>query len=763
ALGAAGLLLVARAGRPDRAAGAVPLRRPDDASLLLVTIDTTRADRLEPYGGPEGSTPHLARMAEEGVVFDHAYSVAPITLVAHSSLLTGLYPPQHGVRNNGLHRLEEDVETLAERLSGEGFRTAAFVSAAVLERQYGLDQGFEVYDDDLSAGRERHPRMVPDRPAEATVAAAADWLASLDDGERFFLWVHLYDPHAPYSPPPPWRDDHRDDLYQGEIAYLDHWMGKLFAHPRLRAGDLVTAVVGDHGESLGEHGEQTHALLAYDATLHVPLLLRWPGAPRGRRVAPAVSQVDLVPTLLDLAGVDPPAAAAGRSLLPLVAGAPAPPRGLYSETYLPFYTYGWAKLRVWRQGLAKYVEAPTPELFDLSRDPRELTNLHGSEPGLAHDLARDLGEFLAEVGGGEAEAELALDSESVEKLRALGYLAVGSGPGAAARADRDRPDPKAVIDLHTGLQKARRLADDGLHQPAIDELERVLRRDPGNLAALIDLAASQAATDELDAAVATVERALALDPDYPRLYLQLAAIELRRGDPAKAAELADRALELDPRLPEAWIQKAQIAARSRREGAAAAVVEEAVSAVGEHPRLLAVAAQLVDLPAGDLDRAEDRARRALDLDPFLPAAWRLLGEVQERRGQEDEAAASYREGLRRRPDDAELHGRLGMLLARDGHSPAAPAHLREAIRLRSEPDPELHVALGAWLAGQGDLAAAEVEYRRVLEGRPRHPGARNNLAIVLSQTGRRAEAREMLEALTAERPRLADPWNNLAA
>ena len=506
---------------PDRAWGgrrtAREIHRPERASVLLVTMDTTRPDHLEPYGGPEGVTPNLEELAAGGVVFDHAYSVAPITLVAHSSIHTGLYPPQHGVRNNGIHSLGPQVETLAERLHEAGLRTAAFVSAAVLEKRYGLDQGFEVYDDDLSTGRERQPRMVPDRPAEATVAAASAWLETLKDDERFFLWVHFYDPHAPYSPPPPFRDEYRDDLYQGEIAYLDSWIGKLLGQPRLRRGNVVTVIVGDHGESLGQHGEQTHALLAYDSTLHVPLMMRWRGGPRGVRVEQAVSQVDLAPTVLDLLGLRPDRGErfAGRSVLPVLAGRPVRPRGLYSETYLPFYTYGWAKLRVWRQGPAKYIEAPTPELYDLKRDPRELSNLEAAQPGLAHDLERNLGEFLSTVGDADKEADLPLDSESVEKLQALGYLAVGSRSAVRPAAPGERPDPKDVIELHTGMQRARQLADDGLFEPAVDALERVLKRDPNNLAALIDLASAQAGLGRLDDAVETVERALALDPDYP--------------------------------------------------------------------------------------------------------------------------------------------------------------------------------------------------------------------------------------------------------
>ena len=203
-------------------------------SVVLITLDTTRADHLEPYGSKTVKTPNLARLANQGILFQQAYSVAPITLVAHASLLTGLNPPRHGVRNNGTHYADQDLVTLPETLAAEGYRTAAFVSAAVLEKRYGLDQGFEVYDDDLSTGRERHPRMVADRPAEATVDAAGTWLDSLGPEEPFFLWVHFYDPHAVYSPPPPYRDQYRENLYGGEIAYMDAEIGRLLRHSRLR-------------------------------------------------------------------------------------------------------------------------------------------------------------------------------------------------------------------------------------------------------------------------------------------------------------------------------------------------------------------------------------------------------------------------------------------------------------------------------------------------------------------------------------------------
>ncbi len=730
-------------------------------SVLLITLDTTRADRLQPYGARDVATPTMQRLAEQGLIFRRAYSVSPITLVAHTSILTGLYPPQHGVRNNGTHYVPEDLDTLAEILADEGYRTGAFVSAAVLEKRYGLNQGFEFYDDDLAAGRERHPRMVPDRPAEATVSSALAWLDGLEN-DRFFAWVHFYDPHAAYSPPPPYRDRYRERLYDGEIAYMDAEIGRLLQHPRLADDqDLLILVLGDHGESLGEHGEQTHAILAYDSTLWIPWILRVTDGPTGLAVKEPVSQVDVVPTVLDLLGLAKPAgdgSFAGRSVFERLNANVRD--GLYSETYLPYYTYGWAKLKVLRRGDWKYIDAPTPELYDLHRDPHELTNLHQRRPSPAHDLARDLEELLTRLGGDpERETALELDSEAADKLRSLGYLSVGN----VSRPDGDRPDPKDAIDLHVGLERARSFLRDRLYRQAVRQLRAVLERDPNNLAALTDLATALELEGEIEEGRAAVEKALGIDPANPRLHLQLAAFESRRGQQEQSLKLVDRALELDPRSLEAQMQKANYLSQMQRFEDVRAVLEEASEAHGGHPRLDAQWARLVEIREGDLDAAEARLRRALEADPFLVIAYRLLGEVLVRSGRFEEGFEVYRQGLERAPDDAELHARLGLLLAERGGGAEAERHLGEAIRLSGDFRADLHVARGAWLAENGRFEEAENEYRRVLQEDPRHPDARNNHAIALYRTGKADEAIRVLEEIVAEFPRHADSHNNLAA
>ena len=729
---------------------------------MLVTLDTTRADRLEPYGAEDVATPVLGRLAQQGIVFENAVAVAPITLVAHTSILTGLNPFEHGVRNNGIQYVPQELTTLAERLREKGYRTAAFVSAAVLDRRYGLDQGFEVYDDDLSAGRDRRPRSVADRPAEATVAAASAWLEGVADDERYFLWVHFYDPHAGYSPPPPYRDDYRERLYDGEIAYTDAQLGQLLEHPRITRGEEpIVAVIADHGESLGEHGEQTHAILAYDSTLHVPWILRLPEGPAGIRVKPTVGQIDVMPTLLGLLGFDVPEEISGRDLVPVIDGrATGPEPAYYSETYLPFYTYGWSKLRALRQGDWKLIAAPKPELFHIGKDPRELTDVYQRQPGPAHDLERDLGEMLAAVDDAEKEATLAIDSEATEKLRSLGYLATGSGRRDTAG---ERPSPMDMIDLHVGMEQARALLEDRLFGQATQKLRDVLRRDPDNLAALIDLAAALEGQGKTDEAVRIVERGLEIDPEYQRLHLSLSRLEAQRGNPEQALQLAELAYQKDAKNPEAVVWLASMLTRANRFPETKAILESGLETIPEHPWLNLSYARMVEMREGRLEEAETRLRRALDRDPFLASGWNLHGQLLDRTGRSLEAVESYRKGLERQTDSGELHGALGHLLARLGEHAEAEQHLREAIRLTPRFRADLYVSLGGLLAEAGRYTDAQAEYEKVLAVEPKHPGARNNAAIALFRSGQLDQAEAQLQELVAEFPAMADGHNNLAA
>jgi arylsulfatase A-like enzyme len=413
-------------------------------NVLILTLDTTRADRLGAYGFGGADTPNIDGVAGAGVLFEQAESTATVTLPAHSSLFTGRFPFQHGVRDNG-SVLNPTELTLAQVLQARGFRTAAFPAAYVLDAQWGLTRGFELYDGTFDAreGEVLPPRRLR-RSADQTVDRALTWLDTMSDS-RFFAWLHFYDAHTPYDPP----DGRANGAtgYQGAIAFMDLQIGRVeaFLAARHLLDRTVVVLVGDHGESLGEHGERTHGLFVYEGVTRVPLIIRAPSARmRGRRIADVVRSVDVMPTVLDLLGIPVPSSVAGTSLAARMAGAAgATELDSYSETMYPRYHFGWSELRAIRAGDFKLIAAPRPELYDLRNDPGEEHNLYHSRPALAATLAARL--RAREQDGSRAAASApTIDADALARLSALGYVGGGSDIGRAT----DLPDPKDNIALY---------------------------------------------------------------------------------------------------------------------------------------------------------------------------------------------------------------------------------------------------------------------------------------------------------------------------
>jgi arylsulfatase A-like enzyme len=431
---------------------AIPRRPPAPRGILIVTLDTTRADYLSAYGSGQVWTPSLDRLAADGVVFEQAMTVAPLTLPAHCSLFTGLLPPRHGVRDNAGRSLASEHQTLAEILKGRGFDTAAFVGSAVLSAGRGLEAGFDVYRDGITSGPPAAGRGLQ-RHADQVVDEAVTWLDGWD-GTSFLLWVHLYDPHAPYDPPEPFRTAYRDDLYAGEIAFADAQIGRLLdVLDRRRLLDRTAVIVaGDHGESFNEHGERGHGIFVYQTVIRVPLILRVGGiAPR--RVPEVTRLVDVMPTVLDLLAV-PPAATDGVSLVAAMTGAA---RLLdleaYSESLYP-ERFGWSPLRSLREGRFKLIEAPRPELYDLQTDPAEQFNMYTERPAIAALMSRRLSALTRQLSARrDATDPVRPAPETVERLAALGY--VGTAPTTLNQAGQALPDPKDHIGEYNRLARRR--------------------------------------------------------------------------------------------------------------------------------------------------------------------------------------------------------------------------------------------------------------------------------------------------------------------
>jgi choline-sulfatase len=421
--------------------------------IVLITLDTTRADYLGVYGSAHAATPNLNRLSARAVVFEQAITVAPLTLPAHSSLFTGLLPPRHGVRDNA-GALAPHHDTLPELMRRRGFQTAAFVSSAILHADRGLAAGFETYDDRRATSRALAGGL--QRPANETVDAALTWLRSRHD-RPFFLWVHLYDPHAPYDPPEPIRTAYRDNPYAGEVAFADAELGRLTAfleaHGLLDRTALI--VTADHGESLHEHGEAGHGIFLYESVVRIPLIVRAPGL-AARRIAAVTSLVDVMPTILDLAGADRPAARLdGISLIDAMRGAADLDVDAYAESQYPLQ-FGWSPLRSLRNGRFKLIAAPRPELYDLERDPSELRNLFGTRPDLGRAMAQRLMEMEAAATGDARAADSAVPPDIAERLAALGYIAPVARP--ASTTPSPLPDAKDHIGEYTALARQRREA-----------------------------------------------------------------------------------------------------------------------------------------------------------------------------------------------------------------------------------------------------------------------------------------------------------------
>ena len=764
--GAVGLAVVGLRNLGDGSAPRVPFER-GERPILFVTVDTTRADRLSPYGQTDDVHPAFDQLAASGVTFEQAMAVAPITLVAHTSMLTGLFPPRHGVRNNGTHFASDELELISETLEARGYETGAIVSAAVLEKRYGLNQGFDTYDDDLSESRQRHERVVADRPAEFTVSRALEWLDRREAGQPWFLWVHLYDPHANYAPPEPYRTEYADRLYDGEIAYLDAELQRLFAHPLVRPAfegtrstDPWIVLVADHGESLGEHGEKTHALLAYESTMHVPMFLVGAGLPQAARIAEPVSQVDLVPTLRDALGLRPARRVDGVTLLPAILEDPdasasdataegRPSRLLYGETLLPRFTYGWAELNVARLGDWKYIEAPRPELYDLGRDPRELTNVLEQQPSVAHDLSRNLEEFLESADAGPS-SQLELDPEAAARLAALGYIASGSLP---AVAEEERRDPKDGIGLHGNLEDARAFLSMGLHEQAIDRARQVIEEEPLNLSARHVLIDGLIGEGRFDEARREGQECLVLAPGDLQTLTRLAEVEERSGRPDAALELAQAMIEQHPRVPGGYVLGSRLLRQQGRYEQARSLVEEGRAQVDDERlelEMLAVESGLRVLEPG---QQIERARAILDSDPFLAPAWRVLGRGLEETGQWSEAAGAYTEGLQRVRGSAPLHEALGRNLLRRSHDlERAAFHLAEAMRLLPRAPLDLELLRAEALAGAGQNEQAVEALRRVAESEAATAAGQQNRAIAWLRLGETDRARSELERLVASTP-----------
>ncbi len=694
------------------------LNAPRPLDVLVITVDTTRADRIGAYGWPQAETPHLDALAARGTLFREAYAHVPLTAPSHASLFTGLLPTRHGMRDNGTYVLDAKYAVLAERFRTAGYTTGAVVSAVVLDRRFGLGRGFDSYDDrlpgsDADRGGDPSERSVR---AEATIDKAIAWMKRPDTRPRF-LWVHLYDPHFPYDPPEPFAGRHRDRPYDGEIAYMDAQIGRLLDASAAGGRPWLRVVTADHGEGLGDHEELTHGYFVYRETQRVPLIVSLPGrVPSGREVGAIVRSVDVAPTILELSGLPPLPEIDGRSLLPLMAGRSGDvPRPAYLESFHPRIWWGAQELLAIRTGKWLYVEAPRPELYDVEADPAERTNLAASQPEVREVLRLQLRTYASP--GAPLGPQTRPDAEAASRLRSLGYLGAGA-PDAAA--GRDLPDPKDNGPLLAAVSEGQELKIQGKFEQALGRFRAALAKNPRSLSVRLsvaevllalgrheeaftaygDIAAAggalesaylgmmqtRLAQNKVEEAIAVATAGLDLIPASAQLHAERGDLLLRVGRVPDAEAAFTRALAIAPENEKArWGLGVVLSKQGRRDESVQmmlALVERSPlspQARAAAPALLAWADERLDA------RAPADARRAyqavLDAGQTSPELFLNLGLALWQLGERSETLRILEQGAARYSNSAELAYRRGRILQQLGRKDDARLAFQRALQL----------------------------------------------------------------------------------
>ncbi len=664
-------------------------RGTDKPNVILVTLDTTRADHLGCYGSGEVRTPVLDGLARRGVLFEQAATAAPLTLPAHATILTGMYPTYHGVRVNGNTALNDAQTTLAEVFAEQGYDCGAFIAAFVVDGRWGLKQGFEHYDDRLDMTRTKHIDLgAIQRPANEVVDSALGWLDARKEGP-FFAWIHLYDPHLPYEPPEPYRAEYGSagpaGLYAGEVAFMDEQIGRLVAWLERTGLDrsTVLVLVGDHGEGLGDHGEGSHGYFIYDYAIHVPLIVVAPlEGLQDKRVGSQVGTVDIFPTVLELAGLGRGTEAQGRSLVPMMFR-PGSGRdvAVYAESMAPSIQFGWSPLQLLRTSRTKYIDSPKAELFDLAADPGETVNLLAGDPDLARTMKADLDALIERTSRGAPTPQAAnLDKETMERLSALGYV---GAPVAARKTEGEAgplADPKDKFLVFQKVTAAGELVTADKYAEAVPLLESALEEEPDIPQALLVLSTCYKELGRSGEAKVMLDRLLKDDPENVQGLIGLANILLdeRRDDDVLA--LCKRALSVDERNTQALQFIGEIYMGRLEFDLALPYVELAAEVQAKNDRgRFNLAACLIGLK--QYDRAEPVLREVLASSPKWPLAHFNLGLLCEEQGRLEEARAAYAQEVETYPSEFKARFNLGKVLFKLGDRPASLTQMREIVKI----------------------------------------------------------------------------------
>jgi choline-sulfatase len=656
-------LLLAGCSRGTKApeAGSAPRLEPRNANVLLITLDTLRADHLSCFNPQSVPTPHIDALATRGVRFVQAVAQVPLTTPSHASIMTGTYPQVHKVRDIGGFVLDKSVPTLASVAQGAGLETAAFVGAAVLSHHYGLNKGFETYNDDMGAKRDEGllPGVVAEIRGDAVTERVLEWLERRHEvsgrsasGKNFFLWVHYYDPHFPYDPPMPFKAKYSKDLYSGEVAFTDAQVGRLLqwlAGHGLNEKTLIV-LMADHGESLGDHGEYTHGVFLYESTMHIPLIVAGPGIPQGQVVQQQVRSIDVMPTVADFLQVSPGDKVQGTSLMPLMIGQKEVPTHYnYMETLYPKTSMGWSELRGMRTDQWKMIAAPKPELYRLDEDRAEKQNVKDRYPADADHLEKKIWEVAGQPGSLGTLERQPVDDETLRQLQSLGYASAGARRDL--RIDMSGPDPKDRVEVLGVVEKSAELMNHDRFQAAIPMLKSIQAKDPANPAIYQKLGVCFERIRQYQKAIDVYQTAIRNHADSDQTHASIGNNFVRVGKLQEAADAMEKAAEMNltnlqnlANLATAYLQLGRLADCEKTLKAILAQNDRSGEAYNVYG--------LLSIQRGDGNTARSYLEKAVECDPDLTEPYLNLGLLAEKAGQPQIAVTYYKKFLERaRPKD----------------------------------------------------------------------------------------------------------------
>jgi len=626
-------------------------------NILLITLDTVRADHLSYTGYNKITTPNIDQLAKKSIVFQNAYSPVPITLPAHISILTGLHPQSHGVHDNSIFNLRNSVETMAEFLKNYQYQTAAFVSSIILNHQYGLNQGFDLYDDNIKYDAYNNP--IGERKAEETTEAACKWIKK--STAPFFMWVHYFDPHFPYNPPKPFSEKYASNLYDGEIAYVDKSIGSLLncLYKKYHKSNLIILLVADHGESLGEHGEDRHGILLYNSTLKVPFILHFPDQEHSV-INYNVSLIDLLPTLLDYLKLPIPNYIEGKSLIPIIKNKnPSDKqRILFFETFMPYYTYRWSPLFAILIDNYKYIKAPSPELYDLAKDTLEVSNI--LQKNKEFNYSKILENFFQKslIYPWDIK-QYFRDNEAAtkEQLKSLGYL---SSPPSKNPSSSSLKDPKSIIHILKKLDLAQSLLYQRIYNEAYAYLEEILEKDSDNGPALTMIAECLVAMERYDEALPIIDKAIELYPENDSLYVYKGTILKKKKNFSEAETFFKKALQINSRSADAYSNLLHLYIISEDMIKALELAKEINNKKIENPNIFFTMA-LLHIKRNQLPQAKEYLEKGLSLAPNTPNAIANLAKIYYLENNINKAIELYEKYLSLNPKDADILSFLGSI------------------------------------------------------------------------------------------------------